>query len=831
MGQSSSRFLDFGSLRNRIILSLTVMGGLTLIYIFVTARQADLIEETALQQHTIYQPGAKAGERAAKGLHKSTLMLTTYLQSGEETYRVQWEAAWEEDIFPAVATLKNHRGSLVQAEAERIWRGMEKKLNQLRRNQADLIESAQNDLVRADYFENNDSALSITQKNLLNNLDEQVVPASIDLTYRAQQLGALFTEIDEEKHASLEDIILVLDIMAYIVMALCVVLSIAFGIWIVRAVIMSIYRISKTLKALSNGNLPEPMPQERNETRYIIKQLNALIMQLRNVQHFATLVGKREFDNDIVVFNNEGVLGESLAGMRSSLSQVAREDRQRNWVNEGLAQFADILRNKDNIKELCDEVIVQLTKYSGAIQGGIFLVKDEEENEPYMELISCYAFERHKKTGTRIHKGEGIAGQSWQENDTIIITEVPDSYINIRSGLGHANPKAILVVPLVYNEETIGVVELASFKPLEDYQVEFIQKLSENLAASIATTTNNERTRKLLEESQEITEQMLAQEEEMRQNMEELQATQEEMRRTQNEIRDKESNLNALINNTNDTIFAIDRDYCITVVNDTLRNKYKKAGIDLKAGVNILEVLPADQRAKWKERYDRALSGESYKQFEERMLDDKLQVVETYHNPIMNVEGKVIGVSVIARDVTDIVQVQRELERKQGIVNSVINNTDDTFFAIDQDFRITIVNETLRKRFESSGMDLKEGDHILEILPQESVEFWRERYQRTLNGESFTENQERKVGDKSLYIKVYYQPVYDENGKITGASVLSRDITEYREALEEKDTRDKEIAKLRKALGVETNKGNKIKNGRLDNDDKAEATNWKINQY
>ncbi|MGB5979552.1 MAG: PAS domain-containing protein, partial [Cyclobacteriaceae bacterium] len=653
----------------------------------------------------------------------------------------------------------------------------------------------------------------------------------IDLTYRSQQLGALFSEINEEEHNSLRSIVLVLDITAYIVMGLCVSLAILFGIWIVRAVIMSIYRIAKVLKALSNGEIPEPMPQERNETRHIIKQLNALILQLRNVQRFATLVGKREFDNDIVVFNNQGELGESLAGMRSSLAQVARDDRQRNWVNEGLALFADILRNKENIRELCDEVIVQLTKYSGAIQGGIFLARDaDEEGEPYMELISCYAYERHKKTGSRIYKGEGIAGQSWQENDIVIITEVPDSYINIRSGLGHANPKAILVVPLVYNEETIGVVELASFKPMDDYVVEFIRKLSENLAASVATTFNNERNRVLLTESQELTEQMQAQEEEMRQNMEELQATQEEMRRTQIEIRDKESNLNALINNTEDTIFAMDAEYCITVVNDTLRNKYKKAGIDLKAGVNILDILPADKRSVWKERYDRALAGESYKLLEERELDGKLQVVETYHNPIRNVEGKVIGVSVIARDVTDMVKVQRELERKQGIVDSVINNTEDTFFAIDQDFRITIVNDTLKKRFATSGIDLNEGDLIFDKIPKESVAFWKERYLRALKGESFTENQERKVADRTLYIKVYYQPVMDEHGEITGASVMSRDITEYREAVEEKDTRDKEITKLRKALGVEGSVGSKVLDGRLDNDDRQEAQTWAINK-
>ena len=308
--------------------------------------------------------------------------------------------------------------------------------------------------------------------------------------------------------------------------------------------------IAKAASAIEEGDTRITIQYDiKDELGLIIHSINVLAGNLRQAAEFIVKIGKGEFNAafDVKMGKNADAannLGAALLNMRDQLMKVAEEDKKRNWATEGFARFGDILRqNNDNIALLSEHIVTNMVKYLNANQGSLFIVNQEQDGDPFLELKACYAWNKKKYVEKKIELGEGIVGQVWQEGDTLLLTEIPDNYVSITSGLGEANPNCLLVVPLKINGEIFGVAELASFKKFSPHEIEFANKLGESIASTIAGVKGNERTRKLLMASQQLTESLKTQEEETRQNLEELNATQEEMRRKEVEIRKKEEEI------------------------------------------------------------------------------------------------------------------------------------------------------------------------------------------------------------------------------------------------------------------------------------------------
>jgi hypothetical protein len=273
----------------------------------------------------------------------------------------------------------------------------------------------------------------------------------------------------------------------------------------------------------------------KDEIGQISNALSKLNTGLISKSAFAKAIGEAQYDFQFELLGENDVMGKSLIHMKDNLLRNHIEDKNRNWVNVGLANIGEILRKTfASQHDFYNEIIQFIVKYLHANQGGVFILNDSQENEKFLELTACYAYERKKFLEKRIEIGEGLVGQCFLEKDIIFLTEVPQNYVSITSGLGDSTPNCLVIVPLIYNENILGVLEIASFKIFEKFEIEFIKKLAESVASSISTVKINERTRKLLEHSQQQTEEMRSQEEEMRQNMEELMATQEEMNRKEN---------------------------------------------------------------------------------------------------------------------------------------------------------------------------------------------------------------------------------------------------------------------------------------------------------
>ncbi len=264
-------------------------------------------------------------------------------------------------------------------------------------------------------------------------------------------------------------------------------------------------KLEKQALQLAEGKLPEHSEevQTSDEIGNMSRALNNLTDGLIKTSEFAIEIGRSNFTSEFEPLSEKDVLGNALLDMRTSL-QAANieenkrkiEDKERNWTTEGLARFGDILRkHTENISLLSRDIIQNLVKYLNANQGGIFILNDTDPQDVFLELISSYAYSREKFIKKRIKLGEGLLGGVAIEKYTVYMTDLPEEYIDIESGLGGSNPKSLLIVPLKLEEEILGVIELASFNEMKKYEIELVERIAESIASTLSTTKINTTTK------------------------------------------------------------------------------------------------------------------------------------------------------------------------------------------------------------------------------------------------------------------------------------------------------------------------------------------------
>jgi PAS domain S-box-containing protein len=266
----------------------------------------------------------------------------------------------------------------------------------------------------------------------------------------------------------------------------------------------------------------------------LVKQLSEFRNEITHAISGIKEIGQDKFDDILRSIGNEEIK-TSLLDTHSKIVDLRKKDSENNWVTQGIASIAQIKGKNNDLDEYAYQIISSVVKYLKANQGGFFILH-EENGEDYFELTASYAYEKRKFAVKRIYPGEGLIGQAYYEKDAIYLTEVPNDYVRITSGLGEALPRCICVVPLLSEGNIYGAIEIASFQKLQPHEMLYLRDVGESVGYNLHAIEGNSRTERLLNESQQMAQEVKSQEEELRQNMEELTTTQEQMRRKQTEI-------------------------------------------------------------------------------------------------------------------------------------------------------------------------------------------------------------------------------------------------------------------------------------------------------
>ncbi len=576
--------------------------------------------------------------------------------------------------------------------------------------------------------------------------------------------------------------VIFLVLSAFIFIALITLLIFAAN-FLIRYVISDIEKIAQQSEKFATGEIPAPIYTQTQELNTIAEHFGLLGRNLNAIKKYALSVGEGNFNAEMRAFEGKGNFGESVTAMREGLLKVSEQDRVRSWTNIGLALFGDILRREStNIEKLSEELVAKLVRYTEINQSGIFILSDKknEIKEEFMELSACYAYDKKKFMERQIMKGQSLVGRVWKEGKSIYLTEIPNNYIEIRTGLGGANPRFLFIVPLKLNDEVQGVLELASFSDIEPYKRDFILQVADNIAATFASIKINRRTQLLLDESRSTTAQMREQEEESRQNMEELQATQEEMQRSQRETAEKEGNMKALLDNASDAIMAFNQQNQILVINNAMKRLFESIGVYLDIGKTIEDAFPGRTFTEMEAEFKRAFAGERFGAYAEVSVKGEQFYYQVLYNPIYNERQRVIGASVFITNVTQQHTTELAIKIKEANLNSLINNTEDSIVAIDKNYRLTVFNDVYKKRRKE--YNCVEGVSVFDFIPEDIHQEWKKYYDRALKGERFQKIQKRQDGRKINFREYSFNPIFDEKEEVIGLSVFSKDITEAKQA-------------------------------------------------
>nr|WP_127359503.1 HAMP domain-containing protein [Actinacidiphila soli] len=247
---------------------------------------------------------------------------------------------------------------------------------------------------------------------------------------------------------------------------------------------------------------------------------NNLTRQVRNIAQVATAVTRGDLNirTDVDAAGEILELQDYINTMIVRLRETTLANKEQDWLKGNLARISGLMQGRRDLNDVAALIMSELTPVVSAQHGAFFLAEEIEggenpvdgagyESEYELRLIGSYGFSR-RAMPTSFLPGEGLIGTAAVEKRTILVENVPPGYLKIASGLGEAPPAHVIVLPVLFEDRVLGVIELASFQPFTQIQKDFLGQITDMIAVSVNTIGVNTKTEGLLKQSQELTEQL-----------------------------------------------------------------------------------------------------------------------------------------------------------------------------------------------------------------------------------------------------------------------------------------------------------------------------------
>ncbi len=418
----------------------------------------------------------------------------------------------------------------------------------------------------------------------------------------------------------------------------------------------------------------------------------------KTVEHLAN--GKLDIEIPDLDYPNEiGAVARSIAVLQNVCISM---DMQR-WVKENVVTISAELQQAETFHELSQKFMTVACPLMKMGYGVFYVHTDGKLN-----LVGSYGYRERKNLNQNFLIGEGLVGQCALEKAPITLTNPPDDYIKISSGLGEATPRSILVLPILHIDHLVGVLELASFQQaFSPAEIALLDALMPNLAMSMEILERNNDTKRLLQET-------LAQSERMSAQSAQLEEQTVEMEMQQLELQDTEAWFRGIVESAPDAIIVVNEKGEIILCNPKSEQifGYEDGELDWK---NVDILIPANIRAN-KQSNEQEKTTVTGLFFNGIRKDGTKFPVEVSLSYLPDVGGRGICACASVRDITLATQIADEIREAKELAENATQMKSDFLSNMSHEIR-TPINAIIGMSYLTLKTDLtdRQRDYIRKV--------------------------------------------------------------------------------------------------------------------
>lgn len=492
--------------------------------------------------------------------------------------------------------------------------------------------------------------------------------------------------------------------------------------------------------------------------------------------------------------SNHDHLSSVLLDLGQNIRTARLREEEENYISKGKEQMSDLLRGHQVLSDLTPDVLKALIDYLGAIQGAFYLLEDCT-----LKRSAMYAYNRRRFEYDEFEIGKGLVGAAAYEKQIIYRTEIPDDYWSVTSGLlGEKKPKAILIIPLLQEEELQGVVEVAFlYSPLENKHLAYAEEVAATIGQTIYNLKITARTEKLLQDSQELTKTLQQNEQQLKENAQEMLETQEELEKSNQmlesqvqEVAHAQKRLEALLTNASEFISIYNENQELVFESPSVKRILGYDDDDRITGMDPDLLTPRGYRTinNLFQYLLQTPGGEQIAQYTYLRKNGEKLFLETQGKNLLH-DPAIRGIIFNTQDITERKRAEKE-EQMKSRMQSLSENSPDMIMRVNMMGKLVYINpavanfvgvpasEIIKKRVNDLEIDERFVDYLENTLNDIKVE------QETIISEVkvSADGEERIMEIKSI-------PELNDDAELESVLFVAHDMTDFKKI--EADIKDK----------------------------------------